>query len=168
MKKMYAMIRPNEFWKYGSVDEEGNYPHTNLENFNVDDKYNYFIFEIDYEENNNIKEFYDARILLSDDKNIIFDVIANETNDKIRLNCDYLGMYSLFDIKLNSIEIKPSKASGFLKVLQDDKKNLVNYIDSLDRTFELCSFFKEEYDQTINGPSKSLIKETIKQYKRLK
>jgi hypothetical protein len=168
MEKMYVMLKPHDFWRYASVDIEGGYPHHTIEDFDVDDKFNYIIFELNYKvDSNNNKVFANnAKVLLCEDKSIKFNVNYNESTNGIELGCDVLGMYTNNSHDLDSVTIKPSKASGMLRALQEDSDVLVKYIDSLDRTFELCEFFKEEYDRTVNGPSNSVIKEVIKQYKK--
>ena len=46
MSKTYLLVKPSEFWKYDSVDINGEYKHVTNEDFNIDNRFNKLRLEI--------------------------------------------------------------------------------------------------------------------------
>ena len=171
--KTYLLVKPSEFWKYGSVDINGDYPHTSVEDFNIDSRFNCFMIELSHGKRvEDGKEYLKAaNILLTNEFDTKLDVVfgKNDKNERtVEFKSDSLGLYSKNPIVINEVKCIPSKISGMMNYLQENNDLMVNYISSVDNAIIASRFYKELYDETIDGPSHSLISSLKKQFKHSK
>lgn len=168
MNKMYLMIKPSEFWKYGSVDIEGKYPHTDIEDFDIDPKFNYLFFELGYkkDKDGNIKYSKTSNLLLADGVEGIFDINYDTENNTVELSSDYLGLYMKAPVNVEDVKTIPSKVAGLMNALMEDKDLLAIYMSNFESLLDSSKFYKECYDETIDGPSNSLLKSIKKAFRQ--
>ncbi len=173
MSKTYLLVKPSEFWKYDSVDINGEYKHVTNEDFNIDNRFNYLMIELSRGKSVEEGKVYSksAQILLSNELDNKLDVIygKNDQNERtIEFQSDSLGIYSVRPLVLSSVICIPSKIPGMMNYLKENEELMVEYISSVDSLIEASRFYKELYDETIDGPNHSLMNGLKKEYKRLK
>ncbi len=164
----YLLVKPSEFWRYDSVDLEGYYPHVDVQDFDLDPRFNYLMFEVPFKKGSKGQIILDnkAKELFTGQE---FDIVSckNEETDaeEIRLSSSYLGLYTK-NMELNKIMCKPSKMAGMVNFLKEDTDLLSVYKSELEALTDASRFYKSCFEETINGPSKSSKRELRRLYKR--
>lgn len=159
--KKYFLVRPSCFWLNDSVNIDGEFPKAYVQDFNISENetvqsaLNFLIFEVPcWEVNGKVGYGNEAREIVSKNKYTL-NVGVNINGEEIaELHSDYLGLYMIQPLKIDSIECKPSKVSGLVNYLNDNKKDFLNYKRALNSLIEYSRFHKELYDETVSGPSK--------------
>ena len=136
MKKQndYLMMKPSDFWRLDQVDIDGNYPHVEFEDFDVDPNFNCLVVEV---LDNKAKELLTGEM---------FQVYVDAYTDGIQLRSNNIGMYSKIK-SMKECTIKPSKASGIIYHLRDDAELLRSYADQLNEMMDVSSYYKDLYDR---------------------
>ena len=118
---------------------------------------------------------FEQRFVVSKEKREEFDnkldVIFNKNEeDKITVTfkSDTVGLFTKHPLLLDDIKCIPSKIPGMINYMMENEELLMNYMTSLDSMLEISKFYKELYDDTIDGPSGSLIRSTKREYKKKK
>lgn len=173
MKKNYLLVQPTAFYKYGSVDIDGNYPKVGIENFNVEDKMNYVMIELSSPKNIEVGKEYlkTATILLTNEFDNKLDAVYSMNEEgklAVSLKSDTIGLFTKHPLIVEDVKCIPSKIPGMMNYMAEDTELMQNYITSLDCMIQASKFYKELYDETIDGPSYSLMKSIKKQYKHSK
>ena len=160
----YFMVRPSDFWRYDDVDIEGNYPVVNITDFNIceneelNSKFNYLFFEVPCRRNGTVYESEITEIISK--YRFTLEINKNPDTEKNEANIysDELGLYLKKPIALENIEVVGSKVSGLLDHMLVNEELLKNYSLHLDALIESSKFYKERYDDTIDGPGYNLKK----------
>ena len=159
MENVYFIVKPSDFWRFGEVDINGDYPRYFLNDFNVYPEFNYLIFKGSCKDKGEMIEYPHVVRELFTGKKFDLEMKRNqETGEKeIRLYSDELGIYQNKPKKLKSAECSCSKISGMIKYMKRDEEIGYTYLKSIKDTFAESKYFAKEYDKTIMGPKKSLI-----------
>ena len=159
----YLLVRPSEFWSHDLVDLEGNYAQIPTEDFDVDPRFNYCMFEIESKRDNKGRMIFDnvAKELLTGE---IFTLSFDKSNSKVRMMSDDLGLYSN-DVNLNDILCQPSKMSGIVNYLKENTEVFAKYASEFNALIDASRYHKVMYDETVNGPTKASTRELRRCYR---
>ena len=166
----YLLVKPSEFWRYGEVDVEGHYPHVQLDDFNIDPKFNFFMIEIPCKEGRKGEVKYSnvASDVFSGEK-FEFATVKNEDTgeQEFRLSSDYLGLYTIGNLNLKEHECIPSKVSGLMNYMREHTEVLGIYAHDSLAAIDVSRHYRECYLETINGPSNTAKKSLRRESKYL-
>ena len=155
----YFIVRPSDFWRYGPVDLNGDYEHVDIEDFDLDPRFNCLMFKVPFTalKNGMIVPGSEATEITTGSKfEVSFFRNSNmEYDGKIKSN--KRGLYSK-RLSLKDVLCKSSKISGMVNYLRDDEDLLYLYKEELEDMYEYGRYFKQEHDETVNGPSKSSVR----------
>ena len=172
MNKAYFFVKPSSFVRLGDINIDGEFEYVNCKDFEVNNpKENYMIFEVRYVDYVDGREYETTCRELVSRRRFNVDVetrINHKTNERkttVILGSDEIGLYSDV-LPLEDILVRPSRAAGLLDHFQSKPSNKRNYCKCLKEMVEEAEAFKHIYDTSIDGPSRYLVSQMKKSYKK--